>query len=406
MALVRRPAIQRSTREAIPGLACVRQGACVPVATRRAVRLRWVRACAGGWATGAGGMALVTGCAYDRIGAEARACLAGIRSSAGVSVVTDDSVWLRRIRANSRCRIAGPRRVALIGGRTGYGVAARADPGLAGVGPGTCICVVAGRPIGLWRIRTMPGGNIASAGLVTLILCKAGDGICTGARAGLAAIRLSTSVPVVTGCAVRLRRVGASPACGIASPSLVTLVSCNTGDRIAAAACAGLAGVGSSASVPVVAGGAVRLRWVRARSRRRIACSCLMALVACQARYGVRTNARACLARVCLSASVSIGTRRPVRLTWVGACTSVRVTGASNVALVRRLARDRIRANAGACLARVRLGTSVSIVAAAAIGFGRIGADSAIWIARANLVALILGQTRHGTAANTGSSLA
>src|SRR6185503_700752 len=99
------------------------------------------------------------------------------------------------------------------------------------------------------------------------------------AHAALADVGLRTGVAVVARRVVVLDRVRAHPGGRIAFAEEVTLILHDADHRIAALADAALAGIGLRASVIVRADRAVRLFRVRAQSRRRIARSRIVTLI-------------------------------------------------------------------------------------------------------------------------------
>src|SRR5206468_1631233 len=117
-----------------------------------------------------------------------------------------------------------------------------------------------------------------------------------------------TILPVVAGGPVRHGGPGAAPAEAlVASGAAFAVVARRAvGERVAADAGAGLAGVGLRAGVAVVARDAVGLGGVRARARRRVARARVVALIRRRAAHGVRARARAALAGVALRAEVAV----------------------------------------------------------------------------------------------------
>ena len=104
-----------------------------------------------------------------------------------------------------------------------------------------------------------------------------------------------------------------APVDGLQVPATWHWSTRGAGDRVRARARARLAGVGLRARVAVVARGAVRRGGVGARARRRVARARDVALVARGARHGVRARARAGLAGVGLRARVAVVAGRAVR---------------------------------------------------------------------------------------------
>src|ERR1019366_8241645 len=92
----------------------------------------------------------------------------------------------------------------------------------------------------------------------------------------------------------------------------VARVARRTGHGIRAGTGTGLARVGLRAGVTVVAAGAVRGGWARARAARWIACTRRVALVRRRARNRVGPRARAALAAIGLRACVAVVARRAV----------------------------------------------------------------------------------------------
>src|SRR5439155_1553508 len=163
---------------------------------------------------------------------------------------------------------------------------------------------------------------------------------------GLAGVALRTGVPVRAGAAVRLVRVGADAARGIAGARDVTLIEGGADDGVRPDAGAGLAGVGLRASAAVVAGGSVGL--VRGGAG-----AGDVALVERAADDRVRPRTGAGLAGVALRASVAVAAGGTVRLGGVGAGAARRIAGAGDMALVEGGADDGVRPHAGAGLAGV-----------------------------------------------------
>ena len=98
------------------------------------------------------------------------------------------------------------------------------DAVLAGVGLGAEVCVAAGCAVVLGRIGAEASRGIAHAGYVALIEGSADHRIGARARAGLAGVTLGAEVRVIAGCAVRLGRIGADTARGIAHAGIVAIV--------------------------------------------------------------------------------------------------------------------------------------------------------------------------------------
>src|SRR5205807_6537335 len=96
--------------------------------------------------------------------------------------------------------------------------------GLAGVGLRAAFAAVAGAAIGLGRVRARARGGITRAGVVTLVGGGADDGVAAGAEPALAGVGLRAGVAVVAAGAIGLRRVRASARGRIGSAGGVTLI--------------------------------------------------------------------------------------------------------------------------------------------------------------------------------------
>src|SRR5439155_1277773 len=159
------------------------------------------------------------------------------------------------------------------------GVRPRAGARLAGVGLRAAVGVVAGRPVGLGGIGAGAGRRVAGAGVVALVLRRAGGGVRGGGGARLAGVAPGAGVAVVAGGAVGPGGVGADPRRRVAGAGVVALVLGVTDDRRAGEAGAAFTGVGDGARVAVVTGGAVRLGGIGADPRRRVAGAGIVALI-------------------------------------------------------------------------------------------------------------------------------
>ena len=87
-----------------------------------------------------------------------------------------------------------------------------------------------------------------------------------------------------------------------------------------------------------------------------------MALVARRAGHGVGAHAGSRLTGIALRTGITVVTGRVVRLRWIRAHARRRIAGTGYVTLIARRARDRIRADAGSRLTRVALRTSIAVV--------------------------------------------
>jgi hypothetical protein len=274
------------------------------------------------------------------------------------------------VRARSARRAACSGDVALIARRAGDWGRSGARPGLARVRLGARIPVAAGRSVRSGRVRTRSGRRVAGARAVALVEGGADDWVRSRARSALAYVGLVARVRARTRCPIRNGRIRAGAAARVARPRGVTLVAPGARDGIAPSARPAQARVGLSAGVPVAARGAVRRRRVRAGPRARIARPGDVALVARRARDG-GTCASAILTRVRPGARVAVVAGGPVRCRRVRASPRARIARPGNVALIARRTCDG-GACAGAVLARVRLGARVAVVASGPVRRGRV----------------------------------
>jgi len=90
-----------------------------------------------------------------------------------VAIVTCGAVSFVRIAAYAGAGITGSCSVALIQGSARYQVGAGTYPGLADIGLGAGIAIVAGRAVGFVRTAAYTGNRITGAGSVALILGRA-----------------------------------------------------------------------------------------------------------------------------------------------------------------------------------------------------------------------------------------
>src|SRR5437762_430373 len=168
----------------------------------------------------------------------------------------------------------------------------------------------------------------------------------------------------------------------------------------------GHAAVGRRASVAVVACAAVGARGIGADAARGVAGPGVVTLVRRRADDGVPARARACLARVRARARVVVVARRAVGLGRVRARAGRRVARADVVALVLGGAGDGIRAGAGAGLARVGPRARAVVVARRAVRLGWVGAHAGHPVARPGVGALVLGGAAAVILAGAGPGLA
>src|SRR4029077_13966404 len=128
---------------AAPGLACVRCGAGIAVTARASIRLRRVRAQTRRRIARADGVTLVLGRAHDPVRPRTHADLTGVGARAGAPVVARCAVGRGRIGARAGRRIAGAGDMTLVARRAGGGAAADAYAVDAHVDLGARVAVVA-----------------------------------------------------------------------------------------------------------------------------------------------------------------------------------------------------------------------------------------------------------------------
>src|SRR5207249_878159 len=157
-------------------------GAGVAVIARGSVGGVGVRADARARVANAGDMTLIEGRAEDGVRAGARRSVAGGGGGAGVAVIARGSVGGVRVRADARARVANAGDMTLIEGRAEGGVRAGARPGLAGVGLGAGVAVIARGSVGGVRVRADARARVANTGDMALIEGRAEDGVRAGAR--------------------------------------------------------------------------------------------------------------------------------------------------------------------------------------------------------------------------------
>src|SRR5262249_5549595 len=248
VALIERGADDRARPRADARLAGVAFRAGATVVADRSVCLFRVRAGAARRIADTGDVALTEGGADDRI-PRTDTGLTGVGLGAGVAVVAGRAVGLVGVGADTARRVADARIVALIEGGADDRIRPRADARLAGVTLRARVAVVAGRGVGLGRGRAGAGGGLAGARVVALIEGGADDLIRHRADARLAGVTLRARVAVVAGRGVGLVRVRAGAGGRLTGARVVTLIEGGAGDRIRARADAGLAGVALGAGV-------------------------------------------------------------------------------------------------------------------------------------------------------------
>src|SRR5206468_4029199 len=290
----------------------VARRALVAVVAGRALGCRGPLAHAQGAAPLDAPVAVLAGGAVLHGAAHATTLEALLVGRAGVAVVAGGSVGDDRPRAGAaHAVLVGRAGVAVVaGGTVGLRGAAGTQPGLAGIDAGAPVAVVAGGVVVLIRVRALPGGRIAGAGVVALFERGADDGVGAGARAALAGVGLGARVAVVAGGAVAVVRVGALAGGGVAGAGDVALVGGGADDGVRAGAGATLAGVALRAGVAVVARAAVAGVRVGALAGGGVAGAGVVALVERGADDGVVADAHPALAGARGARIVAYGARR------------------------------------------------------------------------------------------------
>src|SRR5439155_9953824 len=177
---------------------------------------------------------------------------------AGVGVVAVVAGGARRpvvrggVGAGARRGVARARRVALVEGGAGDGVA-DAAPALAGVGLRAGVAVVARRPIGRGGDGAAARRGVACARRVALVEGGAGDGVADAAPA-LAGVGLRAGVAVVARRPIGRGGVGAAARRGVARARHVALIEGGAADR-GLLADARIAGIRGARVVVVATGG-------------------------------------------------------------------------------------------------------------------------------------------------------
>ncbi len=142
-------------------------------------------------------------------GADASPVRALVRIRAELPVVTRHAVGLLRVRAVARRGLARTREVALVEGGAGLVGAGVALTRGAHVPDRALVTVVARRAVGRDRVRAEPGGRVARARDVAVVLRRARDRAGTRAHARLAGVDRRAHAAVAARRAVTDRRVPA-----------------------------------------------------------------------------------------------------------------------------------------------------------------------------------------------------
>src|SRR5439155_784152 len=142
------------------------------------------------------------------------------------------AVGLGGIAAGARRGVAGARGMALIGGRAHDRIRAYAGAPRAVVGLRAGVGVVARRAIGLGGIAAGAGRGIAGAGGMALVGRRAHDRFRAHAGARETAVGLRAAAVVVAGGAVGLGGIAARSRRGVAGAGGMALVGSRAHDRI------------------------------------------------------------------------------------------------------------------------------------------------------------------------------
>jgi hypothetical protein len=268
---------------------------------------------------------------------------------------------------------------------------AGASTGLTSVGLGASVTVVARRAVGLGWIGADAGCSIANSDVVALVFRGANHRVGADALSGLAGIGVRARTAVVANRTVCLRRIGARAIQWIANSRHVALIERHADDRRRPDASAGLTSVDLRAGIAVAARSAIGLGGVGANTVRWIARPWIMALIEREAGHRIGPDAATGLAGIGLRARVAVGAGRSVLLGRIRASAIGWIARARHVALVARVAHDRVRTGACARLTTIGLRARVAVVAWRVVALGGIRANSVGRIANARVVALIEG---------------
>ena len=167
------------------------------------------------------------------------------------------------------------------------------------------------------------------------------QGIHTDAHTGKAHVELRARVAVITGGTVRLVWIRALTRDRIAHPDAVALIHGGAHHSIFTGTHTGHAHVTLGAEAVVVARGPILTRWIGATARGRITDACLVTLVGGRAHHGITGNADSSLTGVGPGAEITVGAARAIAAAPVLACAD-----AKNLTLVSA---DRSSYSANSC---------------------------------------------------------
>jgi hypothetical protein len=169
-------------------------------------------------------MALVEGGADHGCTTDTSSGLADVGLGAEVAVVARLSIQHGRVGTDPRHRIAEADNVTLVEGGADHRIRSGADAGFTGVDPRAQVSVVAGCVVGLLWIRADPGLRITSTYVVALVEGSADHWVAAGTDASQAGVALRAEVTIVARCSVGSRRVRAVTGDRIAYSRDMTLI--------------------------------------------------------------------------------------------------------------------------------------------------------------------------------------
>lgn len=179
----------------------------------------------------------------------------------------------------------------------------------------------------------------------------------------LARIDRRASIAVIANSARRFARIAANARCRIARPRYMALIQWSTWHLIPSRAKTRLARVRLCARITVIASCAVRSIWIAAHSRKWITNTRDMARIGCRAGHGVRPGTRSRLTRIRLRTTIAVVARGSIGLGRRRANSGTRITRTRIVTLIQRHTRERIAACTNAYLASIRLRARIAVSA-------------------------------------------
>ena len=150
--------------------------------------------------------------------------LTALRCRAGASIITDRVIRFRRIRADTRGRIAGSSYVALVRRRT-HGVRSTTAIAVEACLTRTaCVIIIAGDPVLFRGLFTEARGVVAHTRFQTIAGLGAAYGGRSGADPCLTSLTVGAQASVIADCVVRLGRVAAEAGLHVAHTHLMAVV--------------------------------------------------------------------------------------------------------------------------------------------------------------------------------------